>query len=279
MVILFFGDIFAKPGRDAVAEVLPRLKATYSPDFIIGNVENLAGGRGVSRNSLDDIWELGFSGFTSGNHIWDNKDIYSIFETERCLFRPANYPHSAGIPCPGQGYGILQSGDKKLMVVNLLGRIFMDSVDCPFTCVTNILRQHPEIGSGTSSIPIFVDMHAEASSEKYAMAAHLDGKVLGLVGTHTHVQTADEHLLPKGTAYITDVGMTGSFDSVIGINSNDIVRKFLTRRPYPIQPSAENPGFGCVVIRADAQNKATSILRIRQTLAHFKEHQGSDWPQ
>jgi 2',3'-cyclic-nucleotide 2'-phosphodiesterase len=257
MIILYFGDIFAKPGRRAIAAALPKLQAEHSPDFIIGNAENLAGGRGVNRRAFQEMIELGFHGFTSGNHIWDNKDVYNIFSGDTRLLRPANYPSPSGDPAPGKGHGIIRSAHKELFVINLLGRVFMDGIDCPFQAVDKILAENP------TGLPILVDMHADATSEKYAMAWHLAGRVSAIVGSHSHVQTADERILPGGTAYITDVGMSGAFDSVIGLRKEDIVRRFTTKRPIHFQPSKENPGVGCVVIKIGPDRKATSIERFR----------------
>lgn len=261
MVILFFADIFGKPGRRAVAQALPDLRARYAPDFILGNAENLAGGRGVNRRTFHEMMELGFHGFTSGNHIWDNKEVLPLLEGESRLLRPANYPDVPGEKCPGRGFGVFRSGDKGLFVINLMGRVFMDAIDDPFQTVDRILRENP------TDLPILVDMHADATSEKYAMGWFLDGRVSAVVGSHTHVQTADERLLPAGTAYITDVGMSGSFDSVIGLKPGEIVRKFRVKRPQHYQTARENPGVGCVVIRVrEEDRRAESIERLRFTV-------------
>jgi len=256
-IVLYFGDIFGKPGRRAVAAALPNLIAEHSPDFIIGNVENLAGGRGVNKKTYNEMVALGFHGFTSGNHIWDNKDVLAIMESDSRLLRPANYPSALDFPCPGKGVGLLHSRDKSLLLINLMGRVFMDSIDCPFMAVDKILRENK------ADAPILVDMHADATSEKAAMGWFLDGKVTAVVGSHSHVQTADERLLPGGTAYITDVGLTGSFDSCIGLVKDEIIRKFLTKRPQHYQVATGNLGVCCVIIRIGRNNKATSIERLR----------------
>jgi metallophosphoesterase (TIGR00282 family) len=257
MIILYFADIFAKPGRRAVAAALPQLKAEFSPDFIIGNAENLAGGRGTNRRCFQEMIEQGFHGFTSGNHVWDNKDVYAILSGDTRLIRPANYPNPTGDPTPGKGYGIIKSGSKELFVINLLGRVFMEALECPFATVDKILAENPV------TCPILVDMHADATSEKYAMGWHLAGRVAAVVGSHSHVQTADERILPGGTAYITDVGMSGAFDSVIGLKKEEIIRRFITKRPQHYQSAKENPGVGCVVIKVGTDRKATSIERFR----------------
>jgi metallophosphoesterase (TIGR00282 family) len=260
MVILFFADIFAKPGRRAVAAALPELKRRYSPDFIVGNVENIAGGRGVNKKSFNQMIDLGFDGFTGGNHIFDNREVVTILENDHRLVRPANYPDPEGTPCPGRGWTKLTKEGKSLFLVNVLGRVFMDALDCPFQAVDRILAaQKPDC-------PVLVDMHADATSEKYAMGWHLAGRVSAVVGSHSHVQTADDRILPGGTAYITDVGMSGAFDSVIGLKPAEIIRKFMTKRSAPLQTATENPGICCVVIDVGEDGKARSIERIRQSV-------------
>jgi len=258
MVILYFGDIFGRPGRKAVAKALPDLRAQYSPDFIIGNAENLAGGRGVNRRTFQEMVSLGFHGLTSGNHIWDNREVYALMEQDDRILRPANYPSpSDDLRCPGKGFKVFRGGGKALLVVNVLGRVFMDAVECPFGAVDRILAENP------SDLPILVDMHADATSEKTAMGWYLDGRVSAVVGSHSHVQTADERILPKGTAYITDVGLSGSFDSAIGMRPEEVIKRFRTRRHFPFVPSKDGPGVSCVVIQVASNNKAQSIERLR----------------
>lgn len=256
MLILYFADIFGKPGRKALRTALPDLRATYQPDIIIGNVENLAGGRGVNRKVYEEMLEMGFHGFTSGNHIWDNKDVYNFIDSDERLLRPANYPSSVE-PCPGRGYGVIRNGSHQVFVINVMGRVFMDAIDCPFAAVDEALKKAP------AGIPILVDMHADATSEKYAMGFHLDGKVCAVVGSHSHVQTADERILPKGTAYITDVGMTGAWDSVIGLKPQEVIKRFMTKRPQHTQAAKDNPGVSCVLIQTDHTCRATKIERLR----------------
>lgn len=274
MRVLFFGDIFASPGRGALAFALPPLRARYAPDLVIGNVENLSGGRGVSKKAYQEILELGFDAFTSGNHIWDNKDVLSIFESDPRILRPANYPSSEQGPCPGRGYGWVECGAGRLLLINLMGRTFLDSIDCPFAKVNEILAAEKAEGS-----PVFVDIHAETTSEKAAMAWHLRGRVSAVVGTHTHVQTSDETILPGGTAFLTDVGMTGSFASCIGMEPDAIVARFLTRRPQPLRPCEADPGFGCVIVDIGTDGRATAIRRIRQTLSSLEKEGEASWPQ
>ena len=260
MVILYFADVFGKVGRRAVATALPDLRARFCPDIILANVENLAGGRGVNRRAYHEMLEMGFHGFTSGNHIWDNKEVYPIMEQDTRLIRPANFPSPPGYPCPGKGFGIIRNGDKALFVINLLGRIFMDALDDPFATVDRILRENP------TDLPILVDMHCDATSEKAAMGWFLAGRVSAVVGSHSHVQTADERVLPGGTAFITDVGMSGSFDSAIGLGYEEIIKKFITKRHQYYQPARGNPGVGCVVITTGIDRKAKSIERLRYSV-------------
>lgn len=261
MVILCFGDIFGSPGREAVAAALPLLKKKYLPDFILGNAENLAGGRGVNRKAFEQMLALGFDGFTSGNHIWDNKEVFAILDSDSRLLRPANFPDPDVSPCPGRGYGVIVSrSGKKLFLVNVMGRVFMDALDCPFQAVDRALAENVE------GYPVLVDMHADATSEKAAMGWHLAGRVSAVVGTHSHVQTADERILPGGTAFITDIGLSGAFDSCIGMKAEVIVQKFLTKRRVPFEAATENPGVCAVAIRLAQDGRAASIERIRQTV-------------
>jgi len=207
--ILFFGDIVGKIGRKAIKKVIGDYKKKYSPDFIIANAENLAHGTGATESTLNEMLEAGINFFTSGNHIWKKKEIISVFEEKRIpLIRPANYPEGA----PGQGYQLVEVGTKKLLVVNLLGRVFMkEDMDCPFRKIDEILKKY----SKENLSGIFVDFHAEVTSENVAFGFYVDGRVSAVVGTHTHIPTADNKILPQGTAYVTDVGMVGARDSVL----------------------------------------------------------------
>ena len=224
----------------------------------------------MNRRTFDEMVQMGFHGFTSGNHAWDNKEVYGILESDTRLLRPANCLNPKSSPCPGKGWTIFRNKGQEIAVINLLGRVFMDPVNCPFEAVNEILEQIPP------QTPILVDMHADATSEKYAMGWHLDGKVSAVVGSHSHVQTADERILPQGTAYITDVGMTGSFDSVIGLRPAEIIKKFLTKRPIPTGAAKENPGISCVVIKIGTNRKATSIERLRYTVEAEGLHDDKD---
>lgn len=270
MVVLFFADIFGKPGRKAIKASLPELKAKYRPDFIIGNGENLAGGKGINTRTFQEMIEMGFDALTSGNHIWDNKDVLNLFERTDRLIRPLNFPDPESDSCPGHGYVILEKGDKTLMLINVMGRVFMDALDCPFASVDALLSEFPDQKN------ILVDMHADASSEKNAMGWFLDGRVSAVVGSHSHVQTADETILPKGTAYITDVGMSGPFDSVIGMNADEVIRRFITKRRIPVKPSKDNPGISFVAITIGDDGRALKIERQRYTVDNVEGLHGED---
>jgi 2',3'-cyclic-nucleotide 2'-phosphodiesterase len=261
--VLFFADVFGKPGRRAVAAALPALLTKYDPDFLFANVENLAGGRGVNFKTLGEMSDLGFHGFTTGNHVWDNREIFDILERDRRVLRPANLPDPADSPCPGAGHALFQNRGKSILLVNLIGRVFMEDCECPFSAADWILDGAPE------GVPIMVDMHADATSEKYAMGWFLAGKVAAVVGSHSHVQTADERILPGGTAYITDVGMSGAFDSVIGMHPDPVIKRFKTKRPQGFRIATQNPGICCVVIDINEDGTAASIERIRHTVSHL----------
>lgn len=222
MIVLFIGDIVGRTGRAALKQVLPSLKSKYRPHLIVANGENAAHGRGITGAIAREFFELGIHAITMGNHTWDNKDIFSIIDTEERLLRPANFPEGT----PGRGACVVRKGGKELAVVNVQGRTFLPALECPFRTADALIQQwKPKVKC------IFVDFHAEATSEKIAMGWHLDGKVSAVVGTHTHVQTHDERILPQGTAYVTDVGMTGSRDGILGMEKEAVLRKFLTQLP------------------------------------------------
>jgi len=268
MVILYFGDIFGKPGRKAIKKALPEILATHQPDFIIGNAENLAGGKGVNKKTFREMQELGFDLLTSGNHIWDNKEVLSLFETTDRLLRPANFPEPPRERCPGRGHLILEKNGFRLLVINLMGRVFMDDLECPFIEVDRILAQQRD------RIPTLVDMHADATSEKYAMGWHLNGRVSAVVGSHSHVQTADNQILPGGTAYITDVGMSGAFHSVIGMKPQEVIRRFMTKRKVMPEPAKDAPGVSYVVISIDDEARAKKIERFRYLVGELDVQEG-----
>jgi hypothetical protein len=224
MKILFIGDIVGKPGRRVIREMLPEIISDHGIDCVVANCENAAAGFGVTREIVEDLLNNQIDVLTSGNHIWDKKDIKDFIEDFKTLIRPANHPSGT----PGWGSAIVptRTGGNHVGVINLAGRIFMQPLDCPFRTAEK------EIEKIKSKTPIIiVDFHAEATSEKKTMGWFLDGRVSAVLGTHTHVQTADEDILPRGTAYISDVGMTGPFDSVIGIEKKEILERFLTQIP------------------------------------------------
>lgn len=256
MKVLFVGDITGHPGRAALAGYLAECRRRHlEHDFIIVNVENAAGGFGLTKEISQKISGYGVDCQTSGNHIWDKKEIHSYFEAEPRLLRPANYPVGA----PGLGYNIYKAKNgESVAVINLQGRIFMWNIDCPFRVADKIIA---EVSRETKLI--FVDFHAEATSEKQAMGWYLDGRVTGVFGTHTHVQTADEKILPGGTAFITDVGMTGPYASVIGIQVNDALYRILSGLPNKFNVASEDIRLAAVDVEADpGTGKAHSIQRI-----------------
>ena len=255
MKILFVGDIFGKPGRDIARRAIPALVDARGIDFVIANVENSAAGFGVTGDIAETILGYGVDAMTSGNHVWDKKEVLEYMPRQPKLLRPANFP--AGVPGRGSYLGRTRSG-QPVGVINLMGRIFMTPLDDPFAVA---LREIEALRAKTRVI--FVDFHAEATSEKVAMGWHLDGRVTAVVGTHTHVQTADERILPKGTAYQTDVGMTGPHDSIIGVTTEAALGRFLTAMPARFE-AATGPGrLNAVLVTADpATGKAANIERL-----------------
>jgi metallophosphoesterase (TIGR00282 family) len=250
--ILFLGDIVGQQGRRAVQRFLTHLVKKYSPAIVIANGENAAGGVGITEEIGRDLF-LQVDVLTSGNHIWDKKEALPYLDREPRLLRPANYP--AGNP--GRGSYIYQDGGVKIAVLNLQGRVFMEAIDCPFR------RADAEVELlGREAPIIIIDFHAEATSEKQALGWYLDGRVSAVIGTHTHVPTADEKILPGGTAFITDAGMCGGYRSVIGIRKEQAIQKFLSGRPQRFEPSKEGLALSWVFIEADAKSgRALSIKR------------------
>jgi len=223
--ILFLGDIVGKIGRKAVAEALPKLRKKYKPDLVIANAENLAHGHGVTEKTLKEMMAVGVDFFTSGNHVWDNAEGEKvIIENKLPIIRPANYPEGV----PGDGHKIIEVGVYRVLIVNLMGRVFFrENFDCPFRKLEQILNEtkHEKISA------VIVDFHAEATSEKNVLARYFDGQVSAVFGTHTHIQTADEQILKNGTGFITDAGMVGLKDSSLGVDIKNIVQNFLTQLP------------------------------------------------
>ena len=253
--ILMVGDIFGEPGRRALQTLLPRLKREHKIDFTVVNVENAAGGFGVTPEIATQVLEQGADVMTSGNHIWDKKEIVEYIGRENLLLRPANFPEGT----PGTGFITAKAGPHKIAVINLMGRVFMQPNDCPFRKADEL------IGELRRETPvILVDFHCEATSESVAMGWYLDGRASAVVGTHRHVQTADERVLPGGTAYITDLGMTGPIDSVIGVDKDAILRRFLTQMPVRMEPAKGPAALHGVVITVDPDTgRASDILRLR----------------
>jgi len=258
--ILFLGDIVGRPGRQMVSQWLDRLIDRHQIDLAVANAENAAAGFGLTPDVLSELLSLGLDVLTTGNHIWDKKDGMACLDQEPRLLRPANYPPGL----PGRGHGLyLTSADIPVAVVNLEGRVFMGNLDCPFRAADAILEQI----AGKAKI-ILVDFHAEATSEKGALGAYLDGRVSAVLGTHTHVPTADERVLPGGTAFISDVGMTGSRDSVIGIRKELSVQRFLTQLPVRYEVSKNDPMLCGVVVTVDeTTGRAERIERVME-LSH-----------
>lgn len=257
MRILILGDVVGRPGRRAIRDLVPPFVQDENIDLVIANAENSAGGMGVDIKSVEELLSGGVHVLTSGNHIWKKKEIYPYLENHSYLIRPANYPNGA----PGRGWVEWQNEEGlRALIVNVQGRVFMPSnIDDPFRCVDMILREH-----GRYSPIVIIDMHAEATSEKNAMGWYLDGRVSVVYGTHTHVQTADERILPSGTAYITDLGMCGPLDSVIGIERELVIEGFLSQLPRQFEVAKQNVVLQGIILEVDeSSGKALDIRRIR----------------
>jgi len=255
MKILFIGDIVGRPGRSIVRNLLPKLKEELSPDVVIANGENSAAGVGITKKVYDELIGMGIDVITMGNHIWDRKEFLPDISSCPNLIRPANYPEGV----PGKGHDIFSSKGIKYGVINLVGRVFMPCVNCPFTIADPLIEK---IKKETNII--IVDFHGEATSEKNAFAWYQDGKISAVIGTHTHIQTADERILPKGTALITDAGMVGSYDSVIGVQKEQIIKRFLFSIPEHFEPEKKGPGLfnGLLLNIDDKSGKTREIKRI-----------------
>ncbi|MFP4473518.1 MAG: TIGR00282 family metallophosphoesterase [Candidatus Omnitrophota bacterium] len=258
MNILCIGDVVGKAGRKALEDVLPGLREEFALDAVIVNAENAAGGSGLTERIAKQFFRMGCDALTMGDHIWDRRDFIEYLGEEPRVLRPANFPEGA----PGKGTYIFQTeGGVRVAVASLLGRVFVKYYsDCPFRTAETILKEL----DGQYDV-LIVDVHAEATSEKIALGWHLDGKAAGVFGTHTHIQTADERVLPQGTAYITDLGMTGPYDSVIGQNTDRILKRFLTGLPIRFEVAKENPVVCGVVIEIDeTTGRARKITRIQR---------------
>ncbi len=256
IVVVFIGDIIGEPGRKALFLALSQIIKAKKADFVIVNGENAAAGFGITGKIAGKLHSYGVDCITSGNHIWRNSDIFKIIKEDQKLLRPANYPSGT----PGRGWTIIEKNSLKLGVLNLLGRVFMEPLESPFKIarkeVVNIKKETKNI---------IVDFHGEATSEKVAMGWHLDGMVSAIIGTHTHVQTADECILPGGTAYITDAGMTGPFDSIIGMKKGNALRKFVTLMPSKFTVAENDIRINGVVVYIDRETgKSKMIERINE---------------
>ncbi len=258
MNILFIGDIVGAPGRRAVKELLPRAVDQYAIDLVVANGENASGGLGITPQVADQLLDLDIDVLTSGNHIWKHKDILPYLDETDRLLRPANYPPKT----PGRGVTVVETAaGEPVAIINLEGRVFMNAIECPFRTVDQVLGTlAPEVKI------ILVDMHAEATSEKQALGWFLDGRVSAVVGTHTHVQTADERLLPGGSGYLSDAGMTGPVDSVIGMRREIILERFLTARPQPFRVADQNIQLQGVVLQVDSQGRCRELTRLQLRL-------------
>ena len=259
MKILFIGDIVGKPGRRAVRELLPALCQSQGIDFVIANCENAAAGFGVTAEIVEELFAYRIDVLTSGNHIWDKKEIMDSVAGYDALLRPANYPEGV----PGRGSVVMSTPHGiSVGVINLAGRVFMHTLDCPFRAAD----REVERVKGTARV-IIVDMHGEATSEKIAMGWYLDGRVTAVVGTHTHVQTADERILPSGTGYITDVGMTGPFDSVIGIRKDTIMERFLLQVPNKFEVAKGDVRLQGAMIETGPDGRTVRVDRVSVPLS------------
>ena len=250
MLILAIGDIVGSPGRRAVNKLVPGLRREYGIDFVVANAENAAGGFGVTPETAQELFDAGVDVLTSGNHIWAQKEIFPYLDSEMPILRPLNYPPGV----PGRGY-VVKSG---VLVINLIGRTFIGSFDCPFQTVDKLLD-----GINPKPPVIIVDFHAEATSEKMAMGRYLDGRVSAVLGTHTHVGTIDARVLPQGSAYVTDLGMVGPIDSIIGDDPELVIQRFLTSMPHRLTVGKGKTMLNAVMVKVDDKTgKALSIERI-----------------
>jgi metallophosphoesterase (TIGR00282 family) len=254
LTILFISDLCGRAGRQAAAHMTRDLKQEFEADYVIANVENAAGGFGITPEMSRKIFSYGVNLQTSGNHIWDRVDILDYMHDQPRLLRPANYPPGV----PGNGFFVDEVGPVKIAVLNLMGRVYMNNIDCPFQVGMQEVKRLQE-----QTAVIFVDFHAEATSEKQALAFHLDGMVSAVIGTHTHVPTADEHVTRRGTAYITDAGMTGPYDSIIGMEKGPSLGRFITGMPKRFNTASDDVRLAGVVVKIDPESgQAISIERI-----------------
>ncbi|MBB5172001.1 TIGR00282 family metallophosphoesterase [Texcoconibacillus texcoconensis] len=255
MKILFIGDIVGSPGRNAFAEYIPKLKRKYRPDLTIVNGENAAGGKGITEKIYRSLQQQGADVITLGNHTWDKREIFDFIDNADHFIRPANFPDE----CPGVGMTEWKQGSQSVVVISLQGRTFMQAIDCPFKKADELVAKAKKL-----SPYIFVDFHAEATSEKQAMGWYLDGRVSAVVGTHTHVPTADERVLPGGTAYLTDAGMTGPYDSILGVEKEAVINKFITSLPAKFEVATGREQINGALIQLNKKTGAAeSIKRVQ----------------
>ena len=253
MKILVIGDIIGKPGRQAIEKLLPGLRHEYKTDLVVGNGENSAGGIGLSLSTAQELFDSGIDVITTGNHVWAHKEIIPYLNGNLAILRPLNYPPSN----PGRGY-LYKSN---VLVVNLIGRTFIGNFDCPFRAMDQLLAKIE------SKQNIIIDFHAEATSEKVAMGRYLDGRVSAVLGTHTHIGTIDARILPRGTAYVTDIGMVGPIDSIIGDDIDSVISRFLTQIPGRLSVGKGMVSLDAILVEVDeGTGKAVNISRIRRTV-------------
>lgn len=257
MIIAFIGDVVGQSGRRIVARVVPRLRTEHHADIVIANAENSAGGFGFNPGSISEMEAAGVDFFTTGNHVWDKREGTPLLETKQNIVRPANYPNA-----PGRGMHLVPGTEGRVAVINLQGRVFLPPLDCPFHTVDRLLA---DLAPETRIV--VVDMHAEATSEKIAMGYYLDGRVSLVLGTHTHVPTRDARILPRGTGYVTDVGMTGSYDSILGVRKEDVIERFLNMRPTRFEVAKNDIRCDYVIAEIDdASGKVTRLEHMQAAL-------------
>lgn len=257
MRILFLGDVVGRSAREAVVKEIPEIRRNFSLDFVIVNGENAAGGFGITEKICEDFFSSGIDCITTGNHVWDQKELFEYIKDENRLLRPINYPEET----PGKGFEIFPNQLGRVLVVNVMGRLFMESLDDPFTAIEKVLDKNP---LGDTCDAIIIDIHAETTSEKTAMGHFCDGRVSLVVGTHTHIPTADYQILPYGTAYQTDAGMCGDYDSVIGMEKTEPIRRFVEKTPGGrFNPAQGSPTLCGVIIETSSDGLSETIEPFR----------------
>jgi len=265
--ILFIGDIVGRPGRFLLRDFLGYIREDYKIDLVIANGENAAHGNGLTRKILNELYTYGIDVITSGNHIWDKKEIIDIINNEEMLIRPANYPRGV----PGKGYTFYNCGGITVCIMNLMGRVFMNPIDSPFECVDKLINMCKE-----KADYIIIDFHGEATSEKIAFGYYVDGRVSAVFGTHTHVQTADAKILPGKTAYMSDAGMTGPINSVIGSNKDAIIKKFITGMPTRFDVAKGEAQLNAVILETNRHGKACKVIPLNETTSSLESKYGGN---